>query len=95
LISAGKETASNVVPPIKIDEFMTSRCQPVPALHFSADRTSLAVIQRDGYVVKTFKIHPIPSFALSLGIFSGSKDNNEAEMRNDGVVIFINKLQIQ
>ena len=82
LISAGKETASNVVPPIKIDEFMSSRSQPVAALHFSADGTSLAVIQRDGYVVKTFKIRPIPSVVvLSSGILSGSKDNNEAEIR--------------
>jgi len=53
LVSAGKEAASsvtNVVLPIRIDEFMSSRSQPVAALHFSADGTSLAVIQRDGYV---------------------------------------------
>ena len=85
LVSAGMETASsvgNVVPPIKIDEFMSSRSQPVAALHFSADGTNLAVIQRDGYVVKTFKIRPIASVVLSTGIFSGSKmDNTEAEMR--------------
>jgi hypothetical protein len=85
LVSAGKETASsvtNVVPAIKIVEFMSSRSQPVAALHFSADGTSLAVIQRDGYVVKTFKIRPIAPVVLSSGIFSGSKmDNNEAEMR--------------
>jgi hypothetical protein len=75
LVSAGKETAP--VPPIKIDEFMSSRSQPVAALHFSADGTSLAVIQRDGYVVKTFKIRPIAPVVLS-----GSKmDNSEAEMR--------------
>ena len=84
LVSAGKEAASsvtNVGPPIKIDEFMSSRSQPVAALHFSADGTSLAVIQRDGYVVKTFKIRPIAS-VLSSGIFGGSKmDNGEAEMR--------------
>ena len=85
LISAGKEAASsvtNVVPPIKIDEFMSSRSQPVAALHFSADGTSLAVIQRDGYVVKTFKIRPVASVVLSSGIFGGSKmDNGETEMR--------------
>ena len=86
LVSGGKEAASsatNVVPPIKIDEFMSSRSQPVAALHFSADGTSLAVIQRDGYVMKTFKIRPIASVVLSSGgIFSGSKlDNSEAEMR--------------
>ena len=85
LVSTGKEAASsvsNVVPPIKIDEFMSSRSQPVAALHFSADGTNLAVIQRDGYVVKTFKIRPIASVVLSSGIFSGSKtDNSEAEMR--------------
>ena len=85
LVSAGKEDASsvtNVVLPIRIDEFMSSRSQPVAALHFSADGTSLAVIQRDGYVVKTFKIRPIASVVLSSGIFSGSKmDNSEAEMR--------------
>jgi hypothetical protein len=62
LVSAGKETAlsvTNAVPPIKIDDFMSSRSQPLAAFHFSADGTSLAVIQRDGYVVKTFKIRPI------------------------------------
>jgi hypothetical protein len=75
LVSAGKEAASsatNVVLPIRIDEFMSSRSQPVSALHFSADGTSLAVIQRDGYVVKTFKIRPIASAIRSSGIFSGS-----------------------
>ena len=85
LVSAGKEVApsvANVAPPIKIDEFMSSRSQPVAALHFSADGTSLAVIQRDGYVVKMFKIRPIASVVLSSGIFSGLKmDNTEAEMR--------------
>ena len=51
------------------------------ALHFSVDGTSLAVIQRDGYVVKMFKIRPIAS-VVSSGIFSGSKmDHSEAEMR--------------
>jgi hypothetical protein len=82
LVSAGKATASsvtNAVPPIKIDEFMSSRSQPVAALHFSADGTSLAVIQRDGYVVK---IRPIAPVVFSSGILSGSKmDNSEAEMR--------------
>ena len=81
LVSTGKEVGSSVIPPIKIDEFLSSRSQPVSALHFSADGTSLAVIQRDGYVVKTFKIRPIASVASS-GIFGGSKtDNSEAEMR--------------
>jgi WD40 repeat protein len=84
LVSAGRDVASsvtNVVLPTKIDEFMSSRSQPVVALHFSADGTSLAVIQRDGYVVKTFKIRPIAS-VVSSGIFSGSKmDNSEVEMR--------------
>ena len=81
LVSTGKEVGSSVIPPIKIDEFLSSRSQPVSALHFSADGTSLAVIQRDGYVVKTFKIRPIAS-VVSSGIFSGSKtDNGEAEMR--------------
>ena len=47
--------------PIKIDEFMSSRSQPIADLHFSADGMSLAVIQRDGHVIKTFKIHPIAS----------------------------------
>jgi hypothetical protein len=81
LVSVGNEAASNVLP-IRIDEFMSSRSQPVAALHFSADGTSLAVIQRDGYVVKTFKIRPIASVVLSSGIFNVSKmENNEAEMR--------------
>ena len=85
LVSAGKEAASsvtNVGLPIRIDEFMSSRSQPVSALHFSADGTSLAVIQRDGCVVKTFKIRPVASVVLSSGIFGGSKmDGSEAEMR--------------
>jgi len=53
LVSAGKEAASsvtNVVMPIRIDEFISSRSQPVAVLYFSTDGTSLAVIQRDGYV---------------------------------------------
>ena len=77
-----ESSVTNAVQPIKIDEFMSSRSQPVAALHFSADGTNLAVIQRDGYVVKTFKIRPIASVVLSSGIFGGSKvDNSEAEMR--------------
>ena len=84
LVSAGKEAVSSAtnVLPIWIDEFMSSRSQPVAALHFSADGTNLAVIQRDGCVVKTFKIHPIASVVLSSGILNGSKmDNSEVEMR--------------
>lgn len=82
LVSAGKEAATNAALPIRIDEFMSSRSQPVSALHFSADGTSLAVIQQDGCVVKTFKIRPIASVVLSSGIFGGSKmDSSEAEMR--------------
>ena len=85
LVLGGKqstEVVPNLVSPIKIDEFMSSRSQPIAALQFSGDGTSLAVIQRDGYVVKTFKIRPIASVLLSSGIFGGSKmDNNEAEMR--------------
>jgi hypothetical protein len=74
LILAGKETASNVVPTIKIDEFMSFRSQPVAALHFSADGTSLAVIQRDGYAGEDVQDPSYP-FCYS-GIFS----NNEAKM---------------
>lgn len=78
-------TVTNSVPPIKIDEFMSSRSQPIADLQFSADGTSLAVIQRDGYIVKTFKIRPIASVVLSSGVFSRSKldrgDNNNEEMR--------------
>jgi hypothetical protein len=84
LVSVGKSTevAPNAVSPIKIDEFMSSRSQPIAGLQFSGDGTSLAVAQRDGYVVKMFKIRPIASVVLSSGIFSGSKlDSNEAEMR--------------
>ena len=85
LVLPGKkntEAGASAVSPIKIDEFMSSRSQPIAALQFSADGTSLAVIQRDGYVVKTFKIRPIASVVLSSGIFGGSKmDNTEAEMR--------------
>jgi hypothetical protein len=85
LVSAEKESASfvtNVVLPIMTDEFMSSRSQPVDALHFSANGTSLAGIQRDGYVVKTFKIRPIASVVLSSGILNGSKmDNSQVEMR--------------
>jgi hypothetical protein len=43
LVSAGKETVSsvtNAVLPIKIDVFMSSRFQPVAALHFPADGTT-------------------------------------------------------
>jgi hypothetical protein len=59
------------------------------APHFSADGTSLAVIQRDGYAGEDVQD---PSYPFCyFGIFS----NNEAKMRNDGVVIFVNKLQIQ
>ena len=72
--------------PVKIDEFMSSRSQPIADLRFSADGTSLAVIQRDGYVVKTFKIRPIASILISPSSTSTSgpnhnNNNNETEMR--------------
>ena len=38
------------------------------ALHFSADGTSVAVIQRDGYVVKLFKIRPIAAVVVEVRI---------------------------
>ena len=45
LVSAGRDAASsvtNAVPPIKIDKFMSSRSQPMAALHFSVDGTRLS-----------------------------------------------------
>ncbi|KAF8805097.1 hypothetical protein BYT27DRAFT_7213382, partial [Phlegmacium glaucopus] len=75
----------NVRPQVKVDEFMSSRSQPIADLHFSADGMSLAVIQRDGYVVKTFKICPTASVVLSSAVFGGSRmdrgDNNKTEKR--------------
>lgn len=80
-LAAGKKGAL----PVKIDEFMSSRSQPIADLRFSADGTSLAVIQRDGYVVKTFKIRPIASILLSSSSTTTSglnnNNNNETEMR--------------
>lgn len=74
---------NTAIQPIKIDHFMSSRSQPIADLHFSVDGTSLAVIQRDGYVVKTFKIRPT---AASSGVFGGSRvdrgdHHNETEKR--------------
>ena len=77
--AAGKkniETPSSVQP-VKIDEFMSSRSQPIADLQFSADGTSLAVIQRDGYVVKIFKIRPVASVIFSFG----PKLDHDTEMR--------------
>ena len=47
--------------PSTVDVIPVSRSQPVAALSFSADATSLAVVPRDGHLVKIFKLQPPPS----------------------------------
>jgi hypothetical protein len=41
-------------------EFQSSRSQPLAELRFSKDGSSLAVIPRDGHLIKVFQLRPAP-----------------------------------
>ena len=46
--------------PDVIVEFLASKHQPISALRFSADGSSLVVVPGDGQTVKVFQVRPLP-----------------------------------
>ena len=58
-------------------EFQSSRSQPIADLRFSKDGCSLAVIPRDGHLIKVFQLRPAPAV-----LFGGGR---EATLPHDNV----------
>ena len=66
-------------------EFQSSRSQPIAGLRFSKDGCSLAVIPRDGHLIKVFQLRPAPAVLFGGGGEAVSPLDNAASQPGSGL----------
>jgi len=65
VVDLGPLLQGNVGTPVKVDEFIVSRGQPVARLEFSPDGISVGVVLKDGQSLKVFRLQPSPRVLVS------------------------------
>jgi hypothetical protein len=85
VVDLGSLAAIGVGNPRVVLEFQSSRSQPIADLRFSKDGCSLAVIPRDGHLIKVFQLRPAPAVLFGGGGGAASPHDNGASQPGSGL----------